>query len=199
MDAADQSDVCTFLDLLESLSLVQHVTQPTHVDGHILDLIITCSSDNIIQDLPYVDHFISDYALVLDKLKLNDGKTEFMVIGTKQQLSKVNVEHLIVGESSITPVCVANNLGTWFNSNLSFKEHINKTCRAAYFHLNNIRRIRKYLSNESTQILVHAFIIGRLGYCNSLLYGVPDVHLGKLQRVQNSAEDSSVKSQDLTT
>ncbi len=34
---------------------------------------------------------------------------------------------------------------------------------------------------------MHAFIIGRLDYCNSLLYGVPDVHLGKLQRVQNSA------------
>ena len=50
--------------------------------------------------------------MIVDKLKLNYGKTEFMVIGNKQQLSKVNVEHLIVGESSITPVCVAKNLGT---------------------------------------------------------------------------------------
>ncbi len=69
VDAADQSDVCTFLDLLESLSLVQHVTQPTHVDGHILDLIITRSSDNIIQDPPYVDRFISDHASVLCNLR----------------------------------------------------------------------------------------------------------------------------------
>ena len=110
-----------------------------------------------------------------------------MVIGTKQQLSKVNVEHLMVGESNVIPVRVVKSLGTWLDSNLSFKEHINKTCRTAHFHLNNIRRIKKYLSNESTQILVHAFIIGRLDYCNSLLYGVPDVHLGKLQRVKNSA------------
>ena len=27
--------------------------------------------------------------MIVDKLKLNDGKTEFMVIGTKQQLSKL--------------------------------------------------------------------------------------------------------------
>ena len=34
--------------------------------------------------------------------------------------------------------------------------------------------------------IVHAFVIGRLDYCNSHLYGLPTVHLGKLQRVQNS-------------
>ena len=125
--------------------------------------------------------------MIVNKLKINDGKTEFMIIGTKQQLCKVNIDHLTVGGSSINPVSVAKNLGTWFDSNLNFREHINKTCRAAYFHLNNIRRIRKYLSNESAKMLVHAFIIGRLDYCNSLLYGLPSVHLCKLQRVQNSA------------
>ena len=38
-----------------------------------------------------------------------------------------------------------------------------------------------------TLVIIHAFIIGRLDYCNSLLYGLPSVHLSKLQCVQNSA------------
>ena len=56
------------------------------------------------------------------------------------------------------------------------------------FHLYNVGCIRKYLSQESVRTLVHAFIIGRIDYCDSLLFGLPSVHLlNKLQRLQNTA------------
>ena len=56
------------------------------------------------------------------------------------------------------------------------------------FHLYNVGCIRKYLSQESARTLVHAFIIGRIDYCDSLLFGLPSVHLlNKLQRLQNTA------------
>ena len=47
--------------------------------------------------------------------------------------------------------------------------------------------IRKYLTKECTETLIHAFISSRLDYCNSLLSGVTKCHLHKLQRVQNAA------------
>ena len=34
-----------------------------------------------------------------------------------------------------------------------------------------------YLNNDATQTLVHSIVIGRLDYCNSLLYKVPEVHM----------------------
>ena len=48
-------------------------------------------------------------------------------------------------------------------------------------------RIRKHLSRKSTETLIHAFVSSRLDYCNSLLYGLPQVQIEKLQRVQNAA------------
>ena len=62
--------------------------------------------------------------MLTDKLILNDDKTEFMLIGTKLQLSKVNFDSLIVGSNDVAPVIVARNLGTWFYSNLNLQEQI---------------------------------------------------------------------------
>ena len=51
----------------------------------------------------------------------------------------------------------------------------------------NISNIRKYLSSTTTEILVHAFVSSKLDNCNSLLYGLPNCLLKKLQHVQNAA------------
>ena len=66
--------------------------------------------------------------------------------------------------------------------------HITKICKTAFFfHLYNIRRIWKFVSLDCTDILVNAFVTSRLDYYNSLLYGLPNNLLRKLQRVQNAA------------
>jgi len=42
--------------------------------------------------------------MIKDKLRLNDNKTEFMIIGTRKQLAKVNIDGRSVGESIIAPL-----------------------------------------------------------------------------------------------
>ena len=37
--------------------------------------------------------------MLASKLMINDGKTEFILIGTKKQLAKVDVSHLTIGEA----------------------------------------------------------------------------------------------------
>ena len=87
----------------------------------------------------------------------------------------------------MSPLPVARNLGSWFDSHLTMSSHISKLCSAAFYYLCNIRRIRKYLSQETTGTLVHAFITSRVDYCNSLLYGLPNNQLAKIQRVLNAS------------
>ena len=79
------------------------------------------------------------------------------------------------------------NLGVWLDSNLSMVQHITKAGSAAFFHLYNIRRIRKYLSMQGKHGNPDScFVSSRIDYCNSLLYGVPNCHLHKMRRVQNA-------------
>ena len=124
----------------------------------------------------------------LDKMKLNSDKTEFLLIGTRQQLRKVgNMTHFSIGDSRISPCYEVRNLGAWFDSKMNMLGHINKTCSSAFYHLYSIRRIRKYLSRPAAESLVHAFITSRVDYCKSLLYGLLNSHIMKLQRIQNAA------------
>ena len=82
-----------------------------------------CPNDNANQEaaLARVERCIEDIRnwMLNDKLKLNDDKTEFMIIGTSQQLAKVSINSLRVGTATITPVSSARNLGSWFDSKLT--------------------------------------------------------------------------------
>ena len=53
--------------------------------------------------------------------------------------------------------------------------------------MRKISCIRKYLSVSATKTLMSAFALSRLDYCNSLLAGLPDNKIMKLQRAQNNA------------
>ena len=125
--------------------------------------------------------------LLTNKLLINDTKTEFLIIGTRQQLSKVQTDSISVGESRISSSKEVRNLGTWLDNTLSMSTQVSKVASSCFYYIYNIRRIRKYLSREVCETLVNSLITSRLDYCNSLLYGCPSSLLARLQRVQNSA------------
>ena len=64
VDDCIDADAMKFLDLLDSLGLDQHITQPTHIHGHTLDLIITRKKESLIRSPPRSCHYFSDHAAV---------------------------------------------------------------------------------------------------------------------------------------
>jgi len=57
----------------------------------------------------------------------------------------------------------------------------------SYFQIRNIRSLKSILTHDALIYVVHAFIKSRLDYCNSLLLGLSDKLLQRLQRIQNIA------------
>ena len=113
-------------------------------------------------------------------------KTEVILIGTRQQLAKVNVTSIAVGDETIEAKPSVRNLGSWFDSQLSMSTHISKVCGAAFYHLHNIGRIRMFLSPDDTKPLVHAFITSRIDYCNNLFYYTTQAVRGPITKINQS-------------
>ena len=125
--------------------------------------------------------------MCVHKLKLNDDKTEFMMISTKSKLKKMGELSLHMGATAVPAAESARNLGVIIDKVMDMDAQVTAICKSAYFQLHNIGAIRRYLTPEVTAQLIHAFVTSRLDYCNALLYGITDECLRKLKRVQNTA------------
>ena len=76
-------------------------------------------------------------------------------------------------------------LGVWLNATLNFKLHVTKKCKAAMVNFIRIRGIHHLLTDEAASSLVLSLCVSHLKYCNAALYGLPDITIGRMQRVQN--------------
>jgi len=121
------------------------------------------------------------------KLKMNDDKTEFVIMCSPHYLNTFKELTIKIGDTTINAAKKARNLGVIFDAHLDMKKHVTSVCQSAFFQLRKIGSIRKYLTDASVAQLIHAFVTSRLDYCNSLLAGVPAATLKKLQKVQNAA------------
>lgn len=123
----------------------------------------------------------------LNYLKLNDSKTEFMVIGSPHTLKETKIASIKIGDEIINSSHSARNIGAVFDENLSMKDHIASVTKSCYYHLRNIGKIRKNLTQNAAQTLIHSFLTSKIDYLNSLLIGLPEGLVQKLQKIQNVA------------
>ena len=114
------------------------------------------------------------------KLKLNPSKTEFL--GTKLQREKFlnNFLCLLLGQET-NPSTSVKNLGVLFDSSLNFRKHKSQTCRTCFYHIRDLRRIRKSLSLDLAKQIAVALVSSRLDYCNSLFHNMPEKDIARLQ------------------
>ena len=125
--------------------------------------------------------------MTANRLNMNTDKTDFIWLGSKHQLAKIQSQSIAV-EAVHAPVSsVVTCLGVQFDSHLTFTPHVQGLARRCFYHLRQLRSVRRSLTTDSAKTLVHALIASRLDYCNSVLYQINTTATKTLQSVLHSA------------
>ena len=122
-----------------------------------------------------------------NRLKLNTDKTQFIWLGTRQQLAKVHCHTITLRGTTINILTEVTCLGVVIDQEMKFASHIKRLSGRCFYQLRQLRSIRRSLNISSTKTLVNAFVASRVDYCNSVFSGTGAVHLRPIQSVINVA------------
>ena len=119
-------------------------------------------------------------------LALNPEKSETILLGTHARNHTISKSQVIVAGACIPLSTTLKLLGVHLDNNLNFSKHVNSVSKSCHFHLRALRHIKSTLDLDAAKLIGHALVSFRLDYCNSILYGAPELSISKLQRVQNA-------------
>ena len=97
---------------------------------------------------------------MMNSLKINGDKTEFIKFGSKPSTFK---HYSLKIDTSIIPAtdCI-KILGVSFGSTMTLGKHISNTCKTVYMHIQRINSIRPCLTEEAVKTLIQSIVTYRL-------------------------------------
>ena len=121
-------------------------------------------------------------------LILNDNKTQLMLVISRRtkHLHNLSTSNTI-GYTQIPFKQSVKNLRLTLDCHLTKNAHVTNIAQTCYFELRRLASIRRFLTSTGTDTLVSAFVLSRIDYCNSLLFGSTNDVTSHLQRIQNYA------------
>ena len=124
----------------------------------------------------------------VNMLKLNDNKTELMLVNSKITKHLHSLPTSITIDNAQIPFKQSvKNLGRTLDYQLTMNAHHSTIARTCCFELRRLASIRRFLTSTATATLVSAFALSRIDYCNSLLFGSTHDGTSHFQRIQNYA------------
>ena len=109
-------------------------------------------------------------------LKINDTKTQAMVIGPSEY--KYNFK---LDDSEIKLTDSLRILGVTFDRKLKFKDHIAEQTKKACAKASALRRLRRFIPQDVMIRLYKAYVLPHLEYCGPLLLGIGKIEANKLE------------------
>ena len=122
-----------------------------------------------------------------NRLQPNPDKTEILWCSSSKRVHSLPIDPIRCGGAFVIPTRSARNLGVYFDSALSMRDHVSRTVSRCFGALRQLRSVRQQIPLPVFQSLVTPLILSRLDYGNVALIGSSQDQLRRLQAVQNSA------------
>ena len=120
-------------------------------------------------------------------LKLNDDKTGLIVFTSKYKHDLYNDLSITIGGTVVDCSSQVRDLEVIFDRVLSLRPHVSYTSKTRRFHIRNISKIRKYIPQDTSVVIIKSLVMSGMDYSNGLLYGLPKCTVSGFKAVQNSA------------
>ena len=163
-----------FLTILNPISsfIHSHCSINYHFYADDTKLCITLSQAIFCHSIQTLNNWPNDIQnfMLTNKLKLNPDKTEFVLVGSKNNCKQLLPPFLInIIANHVSPAQIVKNLRVVFR-----------------VHATDLYRNCLPLELKTSVLFANALVGSRLDYCNSLFVSLTDFELRRLQWVQNS-------------
>ena len=121
-------------------------------------------------------------------LKLNDDKTELMLVTYKRTKHLHNLPTSITIGNALVPFKQSvKNLGFTLDCHLTMNAHVTNIAQTCYFELRHLASICRFLTSAATATLASAFVLSKIDYCSTLLFRSNHDVTSHLHQIQSYA------------
>ena len=117
----------------------------------------------------------------------NASKTDVILLGRKATLEPLNFPGICVEGELVSPSKCVRDLGLHLDQSLSMEPHVNKIRAAVFSRFRTLGRVRKLLTPFHRRLVVNSLVLSHFNFCASLLAGIEQKHINKLQSCYNAA------------
>ena len=125
--------------------------------------------------------------MISNKLKLNAEKTKYMIVRSVRKEIKGNVIIECRDGTMLERVEVIKYLGVMIDSKLSFANHCDYMIKKIGKKTSFLNRIGNYITPYVREIIYKSIIAPHFEYCATIIVGMGETQLDKLQVAQNRA------------
>ena len=180
--------------------------ETTHSNLFADDTILSCQG-HLSTDIEYKlnkDLVNAQKWLSANKLTLNNEKTKYMIIGSRQRLKNLDhVPKLSINGQQIERVYKKEVLGIVIDDRLSWNRQNEEQCNKISKNINLLRKVKDFVGLDTLKIMYNALVMPHFNYCSTVCQNNNQTHLDKLYKLQKRAAriitnlDYTIRSTDI--